>query len=69
MEFKEIIKLPTVINNNHESVLRSFQILNNVKKMLERGDSNETISDFINEAEYLGNEYQLSIKSNNNLTK
>ena len=39
----EIKKMPTVINNTHESVYKSFNILNLVIDMLERGDSPETI--------------------------
>lgn len=35
----------------HESTLRSFQILDEVKKMLARGDSPETIRTFIEWAE------------------
>jgi len=43
MEISEIIKMPTVIDNKHESVLRSYHILIYVLKMIHRGDSKETI--------------------------
>lgn len=56
MEFKEIIKMPTVINNNHESLYRSYQALSLVKEMLHRGDSNETILEAISTIELLGDE-------------
>jgi hypothetical protein len=39
----EILKFPTLIDNNHESLYRSYHILNLVLKMIERGDSKETI--------------------------
>ena len=48
MELKEIIKMPTVIDNTHESVYKSYQILNKVKEMLLRGDSQKTIIETIN---------------------
>lgn len=40
---QEIKKMPTVIGNVHESVYKSYQILELVKEMLNRGDSQETI--------------------------
>lgn len=39
--------IPAGARGVHESVLRSFQILRQVKTMLARGDSNDTIQDFI----------------------
>ncbi len=36
----------------HESLLRSYRILRQVKTMLERGDSPETIGEFIDWAEH-----------------
>jgi capsular polysaccharide biosynthesis protein len=47
MEIKQIKSMPTLIGNTHESVYRSYQILEKVKQMLERGDSKETISETI----------------------
>jgi hypothetical protein len=44
---KEIINLPTVVNNTHESVYRSYHILRKVLEMIERGDSKETIFEFV----------------------
>ncbi len=46
-DLKEIAKFPTVIDNNHESLYRSYQILNQVLNMLERGDSQETILEVV----------------------
>jgi len=42
---------PTERQDMHESVFRSYQILSEVKGMLERGDSAETIRNFIAWAE------------------
>lgn len=42
---------PTVIDNNHESLYRSYQTLEHVKEMLCRGDSNQTILEVIEECE------------------
>jgi hypothetical protein len=46
--------MPTVLtevdprsSGSHESVLRSYQVLSEVKNMLDRGDSSETIRAFI----------------------
>lgn len=36
MDLNEIMKFPTVYNNTHESVYRSYQILEYVKWMLEQ---------------------------------
>lgn len=52
IDFKEIIKRPTEIDKNHESLFRSYGILQEVVKMLERGDSNETILSVINYLSY-----------------
>lgn len=40
---QEIKTFPTAIDNNHESLLRSYQTLQLVKQMIERKDSHETI--------------------------
>jgi len=47
MELKQIKSMPTVRDNVHESVYRSYQILEKVKEMLLRGDSKETIIETI----------------------
>lgn len=46
-EWLNIKKLPTVKNNVHESIYKSYHVLNQVKDMLDRGDSKETVLDFI----------------------
>lgn len=40
-------EFPVVKDNNHESIYRSYQILVSVVAMLKRGDSPETILEFI----------------------
>ena len=42
---------PTVNDKVHESIFRSSHILEQVKTMLRRNDSNQTIIEFINECE------------------
>ncbi len=42
-----IKELPKVINGVHESCYPSYLILSNVKVMLNRGDSIETIKEYI----------------------
>jgi len=44
---ENINKMPTAYNKVHESVYRSYCILEQVKEMLKRGDSIETIKDII----------------------
>lgn len=44
---KDIVDSPTVIHNNHESLYRSYQTLQYVIKMVERGDSKETIQELV----------------------
>ncbi len=39
----QIQKYPEVVDNNHESIYRSYAILELVKSMLKRNDSKETI--------------------------
>lgn len=46
-----IERVDTTSRGTHESVLRAYQILSEVKAMLDRGDSVETISAFIEWAE------------------
>ncbi len=57
-ELDRIRELPTVIEvippcsrGVHESVLRSYQILERVKEMLRRGDSIKSVREFIEWAE------------------
>lgn len=40
-------RIPDTAHGVHESVFRSYQILKEVKEMLDRGDSVETIREFI----------------------
>ena len=47
MKLEQIVWLPVVVDNNHESIYRSYQILEKVKEMLARGDSKETIMEAI----------------------
>lgn len=54
MTISEIKKFSTTLtgetgNKIHESVLRSFQVVKKVEKMLKRGDSNDTILEIIEE--------------------
>lgn len=57
--YKRIQRMPTVIDNVHESVYRSYHILETVLEMLRRGDSSETVLDV---AEFL-NEYPVETES------
>ena len=43
----EIAKKPTSYNNIHESVFRSYHLLDYVITMVERGDSKETIFEMV----------------------
>ena len=49
MTIEELKNYPTVIDNNHESLYRSYQLMEKVITMLERGDSTETIFEIIQE--------------------
>ena len=53
--WRQIVTAPTCWRANghgyHESLLRSFRILQEVKTMLQRGDSNLTITHFIEHSE------------------
>jgi len=46
-----IATLPTILGNTHESVLRSYNVLQYVTELLKRGDSRETILELL---EYFG---------------
>ena len=43
-----IRKMPQDKNNYHESLFKSFHVLKEVERMLDRGDSGETVLMFIN---------------------
>ena len=45
MNLNEILLLPTSIDKVHESVYRSYHILDHILVMVERGDSAETIAE------------------------
>ncbi len=47
MTLSEIRKMPVIIGNTHESVLRSYHVVKKVEEMLIRKDSHETILEFI----------------------
>ena len=51
MRIADIKDNPTVYKDVHESIYRSYQILEYVKEMLLRGDSSETILDIIEQIE------------------
>ena len=46
-ELKRIQAKPTTLEKVHESVYRSYDILEHVLKMVERGDSKETIFEVV----------------------
>lgn len=48
MEIGHIIEMPTSLEKNHESILRSYHILRKVMEMVNRGDSKETINELYN---------------------
>lgn len=50
----ELRKFPTVIKRTHESCYRSYQTLQWVKKLIERGDSTESITEMISSVEEAG---------------
>lgn len=52
----QLRSFPTVYRNVHESVYRSYQILEEVKQMLDRHDSIETLQRFIYWAEGEGHD-------------
>ena len=45
MSIKEIIAMPRVLQNIHESSFRSYHILEHILEMVNRGDSKKTILD------------------------
>ena len=51
MTYNRIQRMPTTLDNVHESVFRSYQILEKVKEMLSRNDSVETITETIEHLE------------------
>lgn len=51
MDLFEIVNFPTVVENNHESVLRSYHILQKVKDYLQDGVPHKVILEIIEELE------------------
>jgi hypothetical protein len=51
MKLLEIAKFPTCIGDSHESLLRSYQLLQKVKEYLEAGVPHKVILDLIHEVE------------------
>ena len=47
MRLQDILELPVVVDNIHVSVYRHPCILNYVLKMIDRGDSKETIHEIV----------------------
>jgi len=47
MKINEIMNMPTVINNTHQSVYRCYHTLQKVKDMLKRKDSQKSILNYI----------------------
>jgi hypothetical protein len=56
-----IIERPTTYNNVHESIYRSYGILEYVLDMIDRGDSNETIFEIV---EFIKKQPQIEPNSN-----
>lgn len=52
MKIAEILKLPVVIDNIHESVYRVYHILEKVKEYLSMGYDKDIILNLIDEMEY-----------------
>ncbi len=51
MKLFEIVNFPTVVENNHESVLRSYHILQKVKYYLKEEVPSKIILELIDELE------------------
>jgi len=51
MKWKEIAKLPTTESGLHESIFRSYQILDKVKEYMARGVPYDVIYELIEEIE------------------
>lgn len=47
MDIERILSQPTVYENVHESIFRSYHILDKVMEMIERGDSKESIKEIV----------------------
>jgi hypothetical protein len=54
MTIREIMKKPTIVDNVHESIYRSYDLLEKVKTMLIRGDNQKTILEIIEHIESVG---------------
>jgi hypothetical protein len=44
-KIQEVLRFPTVIDNNHESLYKSYHTLRYIITMVNRGDSAETINE------------------------
>jgi len=53
-QIETIINQPKIRNNVHESVYRSYHIIEYIKEMIKRGDSKETMLEII---EFMENFY------------
>lgn len=51
MTIKQILEMPTLRDNIHESCFRSYSVLERVVEMLKRGDSSESVLDFIKDVD------------------
>lgn len=51
MKYREIAEQSTIIDNTHESLFRVYHILEEAKKLLEMGASNEVVLHIINNLE------------------
>ncbi len=58
MKINEIAHMPTVIDNTHESVYRSYQLLQKVKELLADGTPNGVILEMIELAEAGGTQVE-----------
>ena len=52
MRLEQIIEMPQVLNNTHESSYRCYHILETVLEMVGRGDSKESIADLADFLKY-----------------
>lgn len=47
VRISSILEKPTIIDKNHESLYKSYHILNYVLDMVQRGDSKDTILEVV----------------------
>lgn len=60
---REIAAMPTVHNNVHESVYRSYHILAYVEDLLRRGTPGDVVRDLLDEIKAMGEEHDRSLKT------